>query len=459
MSPPDLVSITQDLRTGGWVLGHRINGGGGGDVYYCYNTSIVDPISIGIQKLARIVAPMVSDPIDVRAEVADSIVRPLHDAFVTHPDVIGVAKLIKEPGERSTREVQAMERCSHPNLTRLLAADKSTPARWFVMQLHPKGDLEAHQPDYLGKPLAVLKKARVLVDALRVLHGEKLVHRDIKPHNIFVSRTGDWVLGDLGVVFDSEADRLTLDAQTLVSKDWRPDWVATLRPDSWGPDVDIFGLAKVIYFMISGKRVPASQLDADGCDVRGLYKDVPGIDRVHDFLSAHVVTKKRDLQSQTAEAFASAIDALITDLERPVRKRHVFGFISTHSTTQVQTTELEHLSSTPIPLGRGDRWLYIRVRLVKNTSGPGAPLGLRAWLQARVNEHHKNEWGWDGNLTMPVPTEVDDGVIATGPGVWSDEWVIELPAELRLPATCQFRLAPRAFADNFRITGLQVNVD
>ncbi len=253
MSPPDLASITQDLRTGGWVLGHRISGGGGGDVYYCYNTSIVDRISIGIQKLARIVAPMVSDPIDVRAEVADSIVRPLHDAFVTHPDVIGVTKLIKEPSERSTREVQAMQRCSHPNLTRLLAADKSTPARWFVMQLHPKGDLEAHEPDYFGKPLAVLKKARVLVDALCVLHGEKLVHRDIKPHNIFVSRTGDWVLGDLGVVFDSEADRLTLDAQTLVSKDWRPDWIAALRPDTWGPDVDIFGLAKVIYFMISGK--------------------------------------------------------------------------------------------------------------------------------------------------------------------------------------------------------------
>jgi len=137
----------------------------------------------------------------------------------------------------------------------------------------------------------------------------------------------------------------------------------------------------------------------------------------------------------------------------------VFGFISMNPLTHVQTTELEHLSTTPIPLDRADRYLYIRVRVVKESSGPGERLGLRAYLQTREGEHHGSEWGWDCNLTMPVPTDVDDGTIATGPGVWSDEWMIELPIDLRLPRTCQFRLAPRLFAKNFRITGLQVNVD
>jgi serine/threonine protein kinase len=370
-------------------------------------------------------------------------------------------KVVHDPGERSTKEIEVMQRCSHRNLTRLLAADATKPARWFVMEFHPNGDLEAHQAAYEGKPLAVLRKLRPVVDALKVLHDRKLVHRDIKPHNIFVGREGDWILGDLGVVFDSEGDRLTVEARTLWSKDWRPDWIAGQRLDAYGPDVDIFGLAKVLYFMISGRKVPASQIDQGDNDIRRAFKSVPGIDRVHDFLAGHVVTRQNQLKSTNADQFASALDSLIADLERPVRKRYAFGFTSTHSTTHVLSKDLKHVSSTPIFLDRGDRRLCIRLRLVKSAAGPSGPLEVSATLSTEPTRQPGFQWGWEGGLSFEASTEPDDGIITTEPGVWSNEWMIELPhdRDLRLPSTYQFTLGPKRFADNFRITGLRVNID
>ncbi len=203
----DVGAITQQMREFGWVLGDQLGEGGGGAVHLCFSVALADEVSLGIQKIATTVALAGQPPIDLRAHAVNSIIAPMHRAFVTSPDLIGVAKLLKEPG--------------------------------------PHGDLESHQPDFHGKPLAVLKKIRPVVNALAVMHGRGVFHRDIKPSNILVGRNGDWVLSDLGVVFDSEADRLTVDQQTLVSKDWRPDWIAAQRLDDYGPDVDVFGLAKV----------------------------------------------------------------------------------------------------------------------------------------------------------------------------------------------------------------------
>ena len=49
-----------------------------------------------------------------------------------------------------------------------------------------------------------------IVDALASIHQKGLVHRDVKPGNIFVSDQDRLVLGDFGIVFPTEAeDRLT----------------------------------------------------------------------------------------------------------------------------------------------------------------------------------------------------------------------------------------------------------
>ena len=45
----------------------------------------------------------------------------------------------------------------------------------------------------------VIKLATDVCNALEVCHEQKIIHRDIKPDNIFVSQNGDYKLGDFGV--------------------------------------------------------------------------------------------------------------------------------------------------------------------------------------------------------------------------------------------------------------------
>jgi len=184
-------------------------------------------------------------------------------------------------------------------------------------QFHPKGDLQDHQPSYAGRPLDVLRKIRPVVDAVAVMHRYDLIHRDIKARNIFVSESEAWsVLGDFGIAYEKGGDRFTEADQTLFSKDWRPDWVAGRKPEDFERTVDVFGLAKVIHYMITGLKVPASQIDEPHADIRKLYPGAPGVDQVHDLLAGHVVARENQLQSRSATEFATRVDAVLREVSQ-----------------------------------------------------------------------------------------------------------------------------------------------
>ena len=127
-----------------------------------------------------------------------SSVSTVHDLLLKGQDWAAVLKIAKGNPARTKREIEAMRKCVHPHLTRLIDADPSDRPTWFVMQFHPKGDLQDHQPSYAGRPLDVLRKIRPVVDAVAVMHRYDLIHRDIKARNIFVSESEAWVLGDFG---------------------------------------------------------------------------------------------------------------------------------------------------------------------------------------------------------------------------------------------------------------------
>jgi len=74
-----------------------------------------------------------------------------------------------------------------------------------VTQYYPMGSLDQHLDRWRGRPIEALEALRPLVETVAELHGQGLVHRDIKPHNVFLSDRG-LVLGDFGLVFFSGAD-------------------------------------------------------------------------------------------------------------------------------------------------------------------------------------------------------------------------------------------------------------
>ncbi len=90
-----------------------------------------------------------------------------------------------------------------------------------------------------------------LCNALILCKQANIVHRDIKPQNIFVSKTGDYKLGDFGVAKVSE--KTTSGTKVGTFEYMAPE---VYRGQPYGSGADIYSLGMVLYWMMNQKRTP-----------------------------------------------------------------------------------------------------------------------------------------------------------------------------------------------------------
>ena len=203
----------------------------------------------------------------------------------------------RDPGrarDRIRREMEAMARASHPNLLRVREVDPD--GGWFAADYHPSGTL-AHCPERFRADLpGALKALRGVIAGVAKLHAEGVVHRDIKPQNIFASATGDLTLGDFGLVFFADGrTRLSATLESVGSADWMPPWALGARIDEVKPTCDVFSLGKVFWSMVSGK--PFLRLwywAKEGSRLEKLFPRAPFIDFARRLLAKCVVEDERD---------------------------------------------------------------------------------------------------------------------------------------------------------------------
>lgn len=414
---PDTRELAPQVKEHGWFLppgAEPFTAGGGGSVYRCYDLELIRrTLAFAKDSQARVGASDV-DQIKSCCDVIDSLYGGL-----VHNSNIAVLKVPHRPDKRLAREVEAMQRCVHPNLTRILAADRSAPPAWFVMEYHPKGNLEDARRGYKGRPLEVLRRIRPVVEALAVVHEAKLIHRDIKPRNIFIARDDRWVLGDFGIVFDPGSERLTsaVDGE-IWSRDWRPDWVARRSPGEYTPAVDVHMLVKSIYALILGHNPPASQVREPDCNLREAYPDVPGMDLVQAFVERHVTVREADCASSGAPELLGELDDLLRSLEGARGATPLFHWLATSTAANIGSNSNPPGLAPLVYLGRRYKRLVGRARLWRNggTSVPQGftlkPCGAKgAALQSSVQ-----------GISGEVPHWV---------GAWTEEMVLQLPPDLK----------------------------
>lgn len=116
--------------------------------------------------------------------------------------------------ERTVREVDAMQRCRHSSIAKLLSVDsylfngqeytyilEEFLSGGTLTELLNAGSLTVEQVKKLGEPL---------IDALAEIERLGLVHRDIKPDNVmFRAREAEPVIVDFGLVRDLVRSSLT----------------------------------------------------------------------------------------------------------------------------------------------------------------------------------------------------------------------------------------------------------
>ena len=97
----------------------------------------------------------------------------------------------------------------------------------------------------------VIRLGMDLCNALVLCKDRNIVHRDIKPQNIFVSRDGNYKLGDFGIA--KTAERTTSGTKVGTYKYMAPE-VYNNQP--YGTAADIYSLGLVLYWMLNERRTP-----------------------------------------------------------------------------------------------------------------------------------------------------------------------------------------------------------
>jgi serine/threonine protein kinase/WD40 repeat protein len=309
-----------DLVLGSYVILERLGEGGMGQVLKARHKS-----------MGRIVA-----------------LKVLRKERLANPDAI----------KRFHREIQAAARLSHPNIVMAYDADAVGNNHFFVMEYVDGTDLS--QLVKKKGPLSVPRAFNYMVQAahgLQHAHDQGMVHRDIKPHNLLMTKDGQTVkILDMGLARLGEADQdsnftqLTQDGKVVGT----PDYIAPEQArNSHTADIrsDIYSLGCTLYFILSG-HVP---FPGGGSIMEKLMKHqteepipiqlvVPTLPDAVAAVVHKMIRRKPEERYQTPAEVVAALEPFAGRAD---------GDLSTSSTPMIQLGDLNSLTtSTPASVPR-----------------------------------------------------------------------------------------------------------
>ncbi len=240
---------------------------------------------------------------------------------------------------------------SHPNIVRVYDARDVGGTYLMIMELVDGTSLKdllgrAHARK-AGMPVATaLYLARELAKALDYAHtvtderGRPLgiIHRDVSPHNLLLSRRGDVKLADFGLA-DASVHQTQLGDGMLGGKlgYLAPEIIKTQTSTH---QIDLFALGIVLWEMLCGRRLFAGATDADTvravahCEVPPARAFNRGVtDEVEEFLREILAPEPED-RTLTAASAAAQLEALIAELDPQVGPRDVALLVGLYLATE-----------------------------------------------------------------------------------------------------------------------------
>jgi WD40 repeat protein/predicted Ser/Thr protein kinase len=153
------------------------------------------------------------------------------------------------------QEARTVAQFRHPNIVSVSDVFEENNTAYYVMEF-----LEGQTLEGLRKngPLPADRAQKMVLDlcqALTVVHGQGLLHRDIKPDNIFIEKSGRVVLIDFG------SARLysgkTVSHTQLLTPGYAP-FEQYLSQARFGPPTDIYALGATLFTMLTNQIPPTA---------------------------------------------------------------------------------------------------------------------------------------------------------------------------------------------------------
>jgi serine/threonine protein kinase/tetratricopeptide (TPR) repeat protein len=156
---------------------------------------------------------------------------------------------------RIKREVQAMGKLGdNPNIVTVYDFGDHEGQPYIVLPLLSGGDVEGLIKKAPNHQLPLDKATEIAVSVCRGLefaHGKGIIHRDIKPGNIWISSDGVAKVGDFGLAVAVELSRLTKSGMMVGTVSYMPPEQA--MGGKVTAKADLYSLGAMLYEMVAGR--------------------------------------------------------------------------------------------------------------------------------------------------------------------------------------------------------------
>lgn len=217
--------------------------------------------------------------------------------------------------ERFYAEGRSAAQLNHPNIVQAYDVGKAGEFHYFVME-YVEGssvyDQIVRQKRYSEKE--AVETIIQVAEALDHAHSRGLIHRDVKPKNIMISKEGVVKLADMGLaraITDREA------AEAEAGKAFgTPYYISPeqVRGElNVGPQADIYSLGATLYHMVTG-RVPFEGKDPSEVMRKHLKAAPVPPDQVNPKLSTGLCEVIEKMMAKRREERYQNCEDLLTDL-------------------------------------------------------------------------------------------------------------------------------------------------
>ena len=220
-----------------------------------------------------------------------------------------------EQAQRFLREIQLQAKLNHPNIAQVRTAFCEGTTIVLVMELV---DGESLSEVLRRGPLSAAGAIRVaeqILNALIMAHHHGVVHRDVKPANILVDRSGTVKLTDFGLAKQCGEPGQTGQGMAVGTVFYMaPEQVRGLAATDWRADLYAVGI--VLYEMLTGRK-PFN--GSDQFDIMRAHIEytpppvshwVPGLPKEFDALIVRALQKDPADRFQSACGFLTALQEL-----------------------------------------------------------------------------------------------------------------------------------------------------
>ncbi len=213
-------------------------------------------------------------------------------------------------------EGRAAARLNHPNIVQAYDVGRAGDCHFFVMEF-----VEGHTVyDLLRQTGRVEEEAALdivipITDALAHAHSRGLIHRDVKPRNIMITRLGVPKLADLGLARAIGDEKTAREERGKILG--TPLYISPeqIRGDeAIGPEADIYALGATFYHMLTGHPPFEARTRDEVFEMHLRERPTPPIERVPGLSEGVSEVIEKMLAKDPAERY-TACGTLLTELQ------------------------------------------------------------------------------------------------------------------------------------------------